>query len=82
MAELCLGQDPQIGLRALAVHNFSVPLAAARRSRSILKSALPARKVAVTCCYGRLMVTGDVGTEELFRLVSKTLLPAPRQVRQ
>ena len=42
MAELCLGQDPQIGFRALAVHVLSVPSAAARRSRSILNAALSA----------------------------------------
>jgi hypothetical protein len=45
--QLCLGQDPQIGFRALAVHDFSVPSAAARRSHSILKTALSARKAAV-----------------------------------
>jgi integrase len=40
------GGDPQIGFRALAVHDFSVPSAAARRSHSILKTALSARKAA------------------------------------
>jgi len=43
-ADLCLGQDPQIGFRALAVHILSVPSAAARRSRSILNTALSALK--------------------------------------
>jgi hypothetical protein len=37
------GGDPQIGFRALAVHDFSVPSAAARRSHSILKTALSAQ---------------------------------------